>query len=517
MNMGRISKLLCVSFAVIFLWIGISNGTRAEAVGEVVPVTHSVEPFKLVFGLENVEGILVEKTERYASTAVKISETYAIKHAGSKWGTVAFDTYSYSNGDLYYYLKYMPINNEAGEISFILPYLPDPFVLRTIEYPKGLDYTTSVIRLHEMQSADKNVLNENPQPGSVYLDSDSLHCYFSYASVYESKPYKIREELYEKAAGISVTPNGINVVLPSGGKGSFTEQWGVISGEKLVDWNDKMSVDAIRVADLNRVRKWGGDGQYYKLPVGYSPFSANGFYRNNANHIGNKFITGGCKGRFFDDYGYVTADTLIRTQNDDGFWATSPLSDWLQKDYKIGAGFFDTRWDTEAALSLLRSYRKYGEPEALEAACKFADFYCGFASANSYKTANGGILVFDYGFTPIPGIKTHVSLNHLLNEMNFLLEMHITTGDKAYVDTAGKILAGIRNTSSSWMNPNNGDLHYAYMGNSKYGLTDYPTLTLNDLKYSKSLIKRVYGVNDAAIAKLISIKEKYLTAHHIAH
>jgi len=101
--------------------------------------------------------------------------------------------------------------------------------------------------------------------------------------------------------------------------------------------------------------------------------------------------------------------------------------------------------------------------------------------------------------------------------MNFLLEMYITTEDKAYADTAGKILKGVRDTSSSWRNPANGDLHYAYMGNGKYGLKDYPTLTLNDLKYSRSLIKKVFRVEDAAIAKLITIKEKYLTAQKIAY
>lgn len=535
MNIGRIKNSFCVIFSAAILMIGTSGGSGAKIVGDAriwqgaesekpsgfnivqQPAAYSVEPLKLVFESENVQGSLVEKTERYTSTAVIAGERYMVKSSGSTWGYVAFDTYRFLNGDLYYYLKYTPINKEAGEISFILPYLQGPFDLRTIEYPKGLDYNTSVIKRYEMQSIENNVLNKNFSPASVYIDSDSLNCFFSYAGVYERKPYRIREELYDKAAGVSVTQKGIVVALPSGGTGSFTEQWGLISKEKLVDWGDKPSVDAIRIADMNRVRKWGGDGQYYALPVGYSPYSAAGFYRNSANHIGNKFITGGCKGRMFEDYGFVTADTLVRTQNDDGFWATSPLSDWLYKDYKIGAGFFDTRWDTEAALSLLRAYRKYGEPAALEAACKFADFYCGFTSEHSYKTENEGILVYDYGFAPIPGIKTHVSLNHLLNEMNFLLEMHITTENKTYADTAGKILKGIRDTSSSWKNPASGDLYYAYMGEGKYGLTDYPTLTLNDLKYSRSLIKQVFGTEDAAIAKLMAIKEKYLTAHQIPY
>ena len=62
------------------------------------------------------------------------------------------------------------------------------------------------------------------------------------------------------------------------------------------------------------------------------------------------------------------------TQNADGFWGTDPMAVGLYNNYKVGAGFFDTRWDTEAALSLLRGYRKYNEPHFLKAAIEFSDF-----------------------------------------------------------------------------------------------------------------------------------------------
>ena len=64
---------------------------------------------------------------------------------------------------------------------------------------------------------------------------------------------------------------------------------GIISKTKLVDWDDATAVDAVKVG-FEPVRKWGGDGQYYFLPYGYAPYSANGFYRNSANHIGNKYL-----------------------------------------------------------------------------------------------------------------------------------------------------------------------------------------------------------------------------------
>ena len=95
--------------------------------------------------------------------------------------------------------------------------------------------------------------------------------------------------MYDKAENIQITSDGVIVTLPAQ-TNSFSEQWGIISKEKLLDWEDKEAVDAIKIGDLSRVRKWGGDGQYYFLPSGYSPYSPDGFYRNSANHIGNKYL-----------------------------------------------------------------------------------------------------------------------------------------------------------------------------------------------------------------------------------
>lgn len=483
------------------------TGKAAESEGK------AIYPFDLALeGREGIDVITAERFQRFTDLAKEVEEVYLIKSRNKICGYLTYDAYSFKNGDLYYYLKYEARGDNGKDIDIILPFMPEKFDLRTIEYPEGFDETTSQMRYYKGQSAEDNVLKDLA-PNSVYIDSEKLSLYLSYTSVYTKRPYEIRDEVYEMARGVSVSPEGIKVSLPYKA-GAFSEQWGIISCEKLVDWNSRAVSDAVRVADLNRVRKWGGDGTYYKMPVGYSPYYKNGFYRNSANHIGNKFIM--TDGRFFEDFGYITMDALLKTQNYYGYWSTTPRSDWLYGDYKIGPGFFDTRWDTEGALSLLRAYRRFNEPMALEGAIEFADFYCEFAAANSYKTKNNGILVYDYGFTAQDNIKTHVSLNHLLNEMNFLYEMYITTGRNNYLKTAERILVAVRDTQKSWIK-SNGDLHYAYMPNGSYGRQDYPTLTYNDLKYSQSLIKQIYGKEDAAIAKLITSKEKYLKKNNITY
>jgi len=472
----------------------------------------SVDRFPLI-ETSNVELKLIDKYERYNEKADEIKETYAIKLKDMIIGYLLYDSYILNNGDLYYYLKYEPEGFNPRSISIMLPFTFDEYDLRTIEYPEGLDQTKSVIRLYEGLKPDDDLLS-NLEPGSVYIDSDSLNGFFSYSSIYETGTNKIRKELYDKANNIQITGDGIKVTLPAA-ENAFSEQWGIISKKKLVDWDDETQIDAVKVGDLSRVRKWGGDGQYYFLPKGYAPYSANGFYRNSANHIGNKYL--GIEGRFFEDYAYITIDTLTKTQNSDGYWGTDPMAAGLYDDYKVGAGFFDTRWDTEAALSLLRGHRRFNEPMFLKAANKYAEFYCDFAVSNAYLTKNQGLLVYDYGFNATPGIKTHVSLNHLVNEMNFLLEMYSSTAKTKYLQVAKRILTGISDTAEEWINQETGDLYYGYYGDGKYDVEDYPTLTLDDLRYAQVLLTTLYYNEDPSINMLIKIKEEYLARIGIVH
>ncbi|NLU52693.1 MAG: hypothetical protein GXX10_07510 [Clostridiaceae bacterium] len=487
--------------------------TLEDTVKELEPESNGIKPFELVAeSKEEIEITLTERLERLTVLAREIKEVYSVKSNGIRWGYITFDIYSFENGDLYYYLKYEALGDKGKDIAILLPFKPDNFDLRIIEYPKGFDVSTSKIGLYTEQTIERNVLDEFA-PTSVYLDSEKLNMYLSYTSVYTKRSFEIREEDYKSARNVLLTNQGIKVFMPFK-TGGFSEQWGIISTERLVNWEDKDMSEAVRIADLNRVRKWGGDGTYYEMPVGYSPYYKNGFYRNSANHIGNKCIQS--SGRLCEDFGYITMDVLLKTQNYYGYWSTTPIADWLYNDYKIGPGFFDTRWDTEGAQSLLRAYVRFKEPSALEGAVKFADFFCEFAENHSYKTKNGGLLVYDYGFTLYNDTKTHVSLNHLLNEMNFLFEIYIATGNAKYLNVAEKILTGIRDTQKNWVK-SNGDLHYAYMGNGKYGREDYPVLTFNDLRYSQSLIKKIYGKEDTAIASLAASKEKYLKNHNIAY
>ncbi len=511
MNNKRIyGNRVLFSLVVVFVFFSFVPGLINS--NAITNSLNSVDRFPII-ETPDVELKLIEKVERFNEQADEIKEVYSIKIKDRIIGYLLYDSYTFNNGDLYYYLKYEPEGLNPRAISVMLPFTFDEYDLRTIEYPEGLDQTKSVIRVYEGLKSDNELLS-TLEPGSVYIDSASLNGFFSYSSIYERGTHNIRKELYEKAENIHISSKGIKITLPAA-KNSFSEQWGIISKATLVDWDDETAVDAVKIGDLSRVRKWGGDGQYYFLPSGYAPYSFNGFYRNSANHIGNKYL--GIEGRFFEDYAYITIDTLIKTQNSDGFWGTDPMAVGLYENYKVGAGFFDTRWDTEAALSLLRGHRRFNEPMFLKAANKYAEFYCDFAVSNAYLTKNQGLLVYDYGFNATPGIKTHVSLNHLVNEMNFLLEMYSSTAKTKYLQVAKRILTGISDTAEEWINQETGDLYYGYYGDGKYDVEDYPTLTLDDLRYAQVLLTTLYSNEDPSINMLIKIKEEYLARIGIVH
>ena len=249
----------------------------------------------------------------------------------------------------------------------------------------------------------------------------------------------------------------------------------------------------------------------------------------------------------------VSMNHNLQQQTEAGYWITSPQSNWLYEDYGVAAGFYDTRFSTDAAMFLLDMYQYYSDQleqdvqqaeqkesalteeyqqdkpvdesidelidekqaellRVREAVASYADFLIWFAKAHSFTTTNGGLLVQDYFHPTIPHQPTHVSLNHLVTEMNFLLQ-YIALGDvensDQYLQIAKRIHQAVLDTGLDWVKPNS-DLWYAFLPDRTYGLMDYPHLTRNDLRLSVSLMENVWPGQDDMFKKLIYFKEKYL-------
>lgn len=184
---------------------------------------------------------------------------------------------------------------------------------------------------------------------------------------------------------------------------------------------------------------------------------------------------------------------------------TQPSCTYLGNLYGFGAGFYDTRFNTDCADFLVEVGQSVGEPTYLWATGQYKDYLLRHSVSYFWKIGDG-ILVADYSWVGSRKI-THASLNHNLQEINFLLRL----GDGKGFLLAQQILKGIIAGGDSWIAPN-GDLNYGYYGHGKYYGKDYEGLTLGDLKITKSLLFEYgWGIEySSMIEKLIIAKENFL-------
>ncbi|MEW9125264.1 MAG: hypothetical protein AB2421_21325, partial [Thermotaleaceae bacterium] len=288
------------------------------------------------------------------------------------------------------------------------------------------------------------------------------------------------------------------------------EHWGMIGKEGMVDWDDEEQKDLLLVANLDWVRKWTWGGVQYVTPETYYPYDPRAFWVVPAQHVGDRLFTRG-KNRFATNFANISLRAALDTQTAGGYWVTQPRSTWLYEDYGLDAGFYDTRFSTDAAMFLQKAYRQLGNETYRQAIVDYGDFLTSFAKTHHYATPSGGYLVFDYthGEDPNRRTETLTSLNHLITEMNFLYELYKDTKEEKYFEIAEKMRIAVKDTTPYWEKPD-GDLWYAYLPDGSYGLQDYPLLTLKDLRYSQQLIEELHGEKDGDFQYLIDVKERYL-------
>jgi hypothetical protein len=280
----------------------------------------------------------------------------------------------------------------------------------------------------------------------------------------------------------------------------------------LIDLTDEEQVKIAKNADFSDYRKWSMNGQYYITPISYDPYGEDYFYHNVAHHVGEMFLQR--EGLYFQDMAKVALYTAINNQQHTGVWYTSPSSNWLNGDYAINDYFYDTRFNTDAALFLLRGYREFNDIALLNGAIIYGDFLVNYTKTHHFTTKNDGYLVYDYSSTLFEDLPTHVSLNHLITEMNFLYELYMDRDSISYYLTGNKIKQAIKDTYMEWPKDNN-DLWYAYMADGTYNMADYVNLTLRDLQYSQQIMTFLHGNRDHAFDYLIDQKTKYLTKNSL--
>ena len=406
------------------------------------------------------------------------------------------ETYLLSNTDVVYFATYSPVNDSIAEFSIGLSGSAIAMDGSWVSYPDG-----------RLAIENGKLVSGNLPKGSALLGD---HVFISQADVFAwsnndvitSKQKMVLAPVYKNDEN-----TGVVTIRLNGKAGLWASQWGVLSSSNLVE--DKSAFEqGMLTADLTQKRKLISSGFLEPLPLDYRPNSIDSFWWCPAQHLGNFFISDSYSNvRLFDDLVQINGYQIINRQNAMGYWETRPESGWLKNDYGIAAGFYDTRFCTDAATLLLSMYEKNKDEKLLQAAEKYAGYLQNHISRG--KTIGNGVLVPDYWHDTKSFFATpHTSLNHQLAEMNFLLRMNIATGNQVYRDAADQLKNGIRETGVHWIK-DDGDLWYCIDSNGTYLKKDYPTLTLNDLNQSLQLIEKVEGEQDTVLKILRDSKYSY--------
>ncbi len=285
-------------------------------------------------------------------------------------------------------------------------------------------------------------------------------------------------------------------------------QWGFL-GAGPIFATGKIDQSALEAADLNLRRKIFPQGILDPTNIDYIPGGTDIYWLNPALYPATAAMRPeNAKHPLLDAVARLGTRMALANQNELGYWYSSPGSRWLQADYGIEPGYYDTRFSTDAGMLLLGAYERYQDEKALAGAKRYAAYLIKHME-RGIKTQTG-VLLPDYWhdskeLKKIP----HVSLNHQLTEMNYLYRLFILTKDKEYLETARALRRGIDDTARQWVKPD-GDLWYGRTAEGEYIRPDYPTLTFYDLQKAEYYVQQAEGFGDWVITDLRKTKQAYM-------
>lgn len=357
-------------------------------------------------------------------------------------------------------------------------------------------------------------MEEGVYPVETYfLDSDGQHMILVPPQAYEQRENQMLESFPRRNGSMELrrTEDGwlVLFLLTDAPQGTCYESMYLTSDEPLIDWGE--AEERWNKYDFTGDHRWTMDGYYYTTPSTYIPTGANYYHR-----LVSAYLTVDLSeetGRGADDLALVMLDTMCELQNDLGFFPTHGCSQWLQDDYQIGAGFYDTRFNSDLVQALIREYKESGVTRFRDAALTYGEFYRAMAEEQHYTVEGQGWLVWDY-WDPEGNLPNHCSLNHQLAEILVLLELYDLSGDTEYEALAHTMLKGILSLGYDWIRYDN-NLHYAYLADGSMGMEDYPYLTYNDLFLMREALDDRYGTHDPMLDTLMEFKRYWMNYHGV--
>ncbi|MBA9026699.1 S-layer homology domain-containing protein [Peribacillus huizhouensis] len=520
--------LICIVFILFIFFLLIYVGKMKQ---DTVETNNSIE-LKLPSGLKSVKIEVNEadmtlsydkKTEFKHISSTDYQYIYDISKQNQSVGSLNVTFRELDNGDVFVFTKIHNTSKAEYRASVQLPFADSVshHEIRYDEYGEvkrehnntfGTDPSSHPIGLLEVQKNDKSF-----QSAMISKNYTSYNREKTYSNGQKSTVREFIEEWesYKISAGKDEVLLRTNLKVPGA---AISENWILLANDQL--FKDRKNIEnwfTKSIQEYTTINKWlTADGVYSKLPWSVDPGFKMAFGRNLGNIQGSKYLDEYKKTneRYFYDLVFnsvadldVFSDGAV-TAGDVPVFKTEYTSSWLKNAYGTTAPYIDTRHNENVALFLKNTGELFAIPKLASANQKYADFLVDQNSiGNVIRINDAGYLIADYYAEGSK--KTHVSLNHALGEMRFLIETYQQTKDKRYYDTAMAIKQGIEALYPDWIREDR-DLWYQINGEMIFNGRDYPWLTLVDLLLSQELFAEIGIERSEIFDKMIESKLLYL-------
>ena len=318
---------------------------------------------------------------------------------------------------------------------------------------------------------------------SLYLEGDGLFVQSGRTVRLEPKGSTVhRIETAETGTAFSVEDGVFTLRTRIAADGAPKVSYhGAVCTSPLVDWDTPHRTQKIVNFDTTNEYLFLADGHYYEKPPDYMPCAEEEgrfVYKTVASFV-HKSAMEPDSGAYLRLLGLYLLYTRMESFNSSGYIPTPCESRWLKTDYNIGAGFYDTRFNTDAVRALIFSERIGEEPRIRETVECALDFYIDFRAKHCFP-ANGSFFVPDYLDKDGVTAAGHTSLNHSLAEGMALIEAGQQYGREDYLAEGLQVFDELEKSWSKWIRPN-GDLWYAVNRAAEMIRDDYVSVTYNDL------------------------------------
>lgn len=334
---------------------------------------------------------------------------------------------------------------------------------------------------------------------------------------YEGGDTSTVRELIEEVRAVNAVSNDGETVLsmPLQGKaGELSEHWFVVGVEPLFA-DDETALYYRGYTENFHIRShfWlNASGAYTKLPWSIEPATQDGYGRNLL-HQRNKVSLEELQkedSRFHYAMLINSVNYLLDRKVEGELWQTEYTSTWLKRDYGIQAPYTDTRHNENIALFLTEVGDYLNDDTLQNMYFEYADYLSNQVKIDNVLATENGYFILDYYGKTLTK-KTHVSLNHALGEMNFLLQAYGRQPNQQYMNTAIAIKQAIEDTAMQWIREDNSDFWYQINGDYTFSGQDYEMLTLEDILNTLAIYERLGLKYDRLLyATMIGHKVGYL-------